>query len=954
MGSKVTCRILFIFLASILFLDVSAPFLFTLPALSDITLNDLAPQGAYASGAVVVRPVNIAYRSNEALQLSLQVELPLGWKILVPPESLEFEGAGSEMLLISFHIPEFAPAGDYLLALSATVAGAAAVDAASKVELQLPVSVLSAPGMECLVGEEPDLVLAGNSYQVSFICRNSGNVPLSAAIEVSSSHGFDLRQEKDRIALLPGESTLFGVLVDTPISLTREIRHLLQVKVISRDDSGLSSSAVSILDIIPRTTGTASRYNTLPGESKLLGVFNHTDSDTFGFAATVSGAGYLDDEEATYLSYKLGRPFAGAGSLLPDRSDYFIGVRGDNFKTVLGTQYFALSPLMEASRYGTGMTVGRSFGNLSLEGYGMDLLLTGIDESRTGGKLSYRIGDRGFGAFNMLHVAGREDWTSAGGEVHILTERGARLGLEYASSDAARVDDAMRANLGWSSKNIAVNLKYLHAGPYYEGSVGDRDDFSATLSCRPADSLRIQGVVSSRAYKLVQPIPARLDTVGLVASWNPVPNTSIHLDLRDSLDQDLEQSADAVTRGETVRFGLNRKSGVIEYGMQLDVSRELDFAESLRSYTQGIGIRMNVDGKELGDLAAGMNIRLRDDGDDKAPWSDLNLQWKRSLGPRSFLSLQYRTVNSSQSWYKGSDSLLLSYGLVFPNQGEFSLSANYGPNRSSGNPDDIRLTLSYSHPYTVPVSLKRDRGIVEGKVIDGATGRAIPDVVLRLGDSIAASDSFGTFKFHTLPAGRHRISLDPASLPVDLLPDERLPIEIDFTGGKLVRNITLVKAASLSGKILQYQFDLTSHWLSQAGGEDDEYEEPSGVPGLVLKLEGPQGLIRRAVSGEDGRFRFPPLLPGNWKLSLQDGAVPESHFLAKGDYDFLLSPGEVEETLIRMFPKARRIQFMDSGTITEEPIEVEPEEAEPEEVEPNEEEQGDAPLPLEEQGGPAQ
>lgn len=909
----------------LLFLSI-IPFLFPALLYAEISGTDLAPENSYDSGAVVVRPLRIDYTGDADVSVSLNITLPERWQILVPQLPLQFNGPGTELVLLNFHIPATAAAGDYAVKVSLGAEGEVLQ------VLSLPVTVRELPSLECELVEDPGTVLAGSAYEVYFHCRNNGNVPLSVIVEASSSKGFDLRLESGSIFLLPGASTMVGVLVDTPISLTKVTRHLLRMQLFSREYEKVQASSVSILDIIPRSTGTFSRYNSLPGTMDLRGVFQHSETDTFGLEGRVSGEGYLDEEESTLLSYSLRRPVAGAGTLIPDRSEYYLGLRGEDYNASLGTQYFSLSPLVAASQYGTGIALGRNFGKLQVEGYAMDRLLFGENESRTGSKISYRLSDRGAGAFNFLHVTGEEIWSSLGAEIHTLTEEGARLGWEYASSSGERMDDAMRANLGWSEDRFACSVRYLRAGPYFQGPIADRDEITATLNYRPSDTLSLKGLVASKSYNLVQSIPARFETAGLSALWRPATRTTLSADIRNSLEKDLADSYDSAIYGERYRFGLSRSSGAVQYSLAFDSKSDLEVKESLRTWSQGASLQLKAVSGLLGNFSSGIAVQWRDGDAGTTPSSDFTLGWEKSINSRSRLSVKYRTINNYISWYDGSDSLLITYGFIFPDQGKLAIAADYGPNRTSGNSGDITLSLSFSQPYNLPVSLKKDKGVVEGKVINRETGRAMPDVILRMEERVVASDTFGMFRFHGLSEGSYRLSVDPASLPVDMLPDERMPAEIEVDGGSIIRNINLVKAATLSGRVLQYRFDEASQWAAQAGGEEDPYKEPEGMAGILLTLKGPRGLIRRAVSGIDGRFTFPPLIPGTWSLVMPDDAVPEGFFLAKGNYDFPLSPGSNIATQIRFFPKARKIRFIDTGMVVQEvEIQEPPEPENPEE-----------------------
>jgi hypothetical protein len=69
-----------------------------------------------------------------------------------------------------------------------------------------------------------------------------------------------------------------------------------------------------------------------------------------------------------------------------------------------------------------------------------------------------------------------------------------------------------------------------------------------------------------------------------------------------------------------------------------------------------------------------------------------------------------------------------------------------------------------------------------GTVTDAETGKALSDVLLRIGSSVAATDPFGHYQFHSLFPGVHRLYIDPASLPSGFIPVENIPMEIIIDG----------------------------------------------------------------------------------------------------------------------------------------------------------------------------
>ncbi|MBN2049922.1 MAG: carboxypeptidase regulatory-like domain-containing protein, partial [Spirochaetales bacterium] len=599
-----------------------------------------------------------------------------------------------------------------------------------------------------------------------------------------------------------------------------------------------------------------------------------------------------------------------------DRDEYLVKVTAPDYTAALGKQFFSLSPLTEASKQGTGASVSTDFGNLSFSAFALDNLLEMQNESRFGGKASYRFGDRGVAAFNLLEAADNGRWTSGSLEGHFLLPSGNRFEWEYASSNTSLLaDDAWYANLGGSSDPLSYNLRYLRAGPGYRGSLEDVEQLIASVNYVPPGPIRLRALLGRKDNNLARELPDSLRSTQFGFSWAGFDHTLFSADIVKTLNED--RGSDPVERleRETYRFALVRDTPSAEFKLSYEFGNALNADSLPRSFSERINARLDVASVVLGNLGASLVYCFRDYQDTKAPYSDVTLAWERELNGRLGLSARYRTVNSNRSYYLGSDNLSVTLDVAFPNQAEMALTAEYGPHRSTGNPEDLKVTITFSTPFPIPVSVKRNIGRIEGKILDAVSGKPAQDIVLRLGDAVAATDPFGRYSFHSLPPGLHRLYVDPASLPADYIAMEKMPLEVTVSDTTTEKDIRITRAAGITGRIVLFRFDRNYRWLG--GDQGAAYIDPTGMPGVLLTAAGPAG-IRRALSGDDGNFSFPPLVPGEWKLTVPEGALPEGHFLAKGEFDLVLEPGQQEDIIIKIFPKVRQIRFIDQGTILEE------------------------------------
>ncbi len=862
-------------------------------------------------GRLVVCPVMVRYEGSGPAELTADVRLPEGWRLLSGAEVLSFKEAGAELLLVSFLPPGNTPAGSYTASL--VVRGG---EDGVKATLDLPLKVLPVMKMECVLLKQPDYILAGEAYRVVFACSNPGNVPITAEVKAVSGSGFDIRTETSRLAILSGETVRLAVVVDTPINLYTQVKHSLQLKLLALEDETVRAQASSRVDIIPRTTGRESRYNTILGEVSSLGVLRHGDTDVFGLEAGVTGQGFLDDEKETFLLFRFKDVLAGEGILIPERKDYLVRVEGAGYSAGMGTQFYSLSPLTEASAYGTGVSLSKDFGPLSISGFAVDGLLEEVQESRYASRLSYRFGDRGRGSVNILEASEDGRWTAGSMQGHFLSPSGDRLEGEYAFSSGRWADEAYYLSTGGGTDIFSYSLKYLYSGPRYRGSLEDQEQLLASVSYKPVRDISVRASTGSKTYELDREFPGATDFSRIGLSWSGVPGVLLTTNVQKTKERNREASPEEWIEAESMRIGLTRNTGPVDLQLAYEFGDQFEFIEDERSFSERLTTQLDVSSDLLGDLGASLGWYFRDGSSDKTPYSDFSLTWKRDLSSRADLTAEYRTVNSDRSYYQGADRLMFRLNFSFPNQSDLFVAAEYRPDRRAEGAEDLKVSVGYSSPFSIPVSVKKNIGRIEGKVTDALTGQAVPDVVLRLGNAVAATDSFGKYAFHSLMPEVHRLYIDPASLPKDYIPAEPMPIEVDVSDTTAEKNIRITRAARVSGRVVMYRFDRNYRMLQ--GGQGAAYVDPRGVPGVLLAVRTEDGTVRRALTEEDGRFDFPPLAPIEWMLRVPKDIVPDDHFLEQEKFEFVLEPGQKEEIVIKIFPKVRQIRFIDEGTVTEE------------------------------------
>jgi hypothetical protein len=162
-------------------------------------------------------------------------------------------------------------------------------------------------------------------------------------------------------------------------------------------------------------------------------------------------------------------------------------------------------------------------------------------------------------------------------------------------------------------------------------------------------------------------------------------------------------------------------------------------------------------------------------------------------------------------------------------------------------------------------------GIVEGIVFNDINRNGvqdkgeegIKDVTIRLEDgSTVKTDEKGYYQFSRIEVGGHLVILDVKKIPADysIISPEKVKIEIKLRETVKV-NFQLIAAGRIEGRVIND---------ANANGKIDPGEK--GIPDVLVLL---QPGDNNSYTGEDGKFIFENILPGEYILKLDSVTLPE-------------------------------------------------------------------------------
>jgi hypothetical protein len=165
----------------------------------------------------------------------------------------------------------------------------------------------------------------------------------------------------------------------------------------------------------------------------------------------------------------------------------------------------------------------------------------------------------------------------------------------------------------------------------------------------------------------------------------------------------------------------------------------------------------------------------------------------------------------------------------------------------------------------------RGYGTVEGIVFNDINRNGIQekgeegikDVTIRLEDgSVVKTDEKGFYQFSRVEVGSHLVTLDVRRIPADynIVSPEKVKIEAKLRETVKV-NFQLIASGRIEGKVIND---------ANANGKFDPDEK--GIPDVLVLL---QPGDNNTYTGEDGKFIFENILPGDYLLKLDPATLPE-------------------------------------------------------------------------------
>ncbi len=881
-----------------------------------------------APGKIVTAGLLVSNDTDHDQQLTEALALPPGWQQVAPTDPFFIVKANSQQVrVVALFVPAASPAGRFEvgysmhgqrnLALADSVGFTVAVQTVYKTEL--------------LVDEQPPVVLAGESYDVLLRVMNRGNKRAVLRLQVESMPDYPVTYEHASLELAPGASQSVRLTVSTDGANHKRILHVLTIKAVTESGAVVASKS-AVVEVLPQVTGDSDPYYRLPTRLSFTAVKDSGKSAAF--QTQYSGGGNLDEDGDRKLYFLARSPNTQHDSVFGTPDEFWVNYLDKSFDAYLGDRSYALSPLTERNSYGRGVELDAHHGPTGFGAFYMDSRLQPSDFSEVGAHVQQQF-TPWFGLkANMLHRDGSDRTALTNGvsqdlvslESHLVFGKAVDINLEGGGGEEDHYHQGnnfgYRAQAsGELARDIFYSLEKVYAGPRFFGYYND-SDFAQGSVTFPIYA-RLRGNFNFQDYaNNLDRNPARGPVATRETTYRPglryalFRDTELLLDYTNLRRQDVMLPADYDFTEHSAKLGVGQNIGRLSAQVYAERGTLYDYLihheHLIERYSTFLFFRATP--KQTYSLFASTGQGLLTASPGRSQSFGGSAQWIVGRGLRMNVQLS-RNVTETDTG-RHIDSIYSTVAYTSSRGNELALTARVAKHNDPDQTEES-VMVTYSIPFGLPVGRRTGVGVLKGRVHDVEDPSAAPvsRAVLTAGDATAVTDRNGEFVFPSLKPGRHLVRIQQESIGFDRVTTQVFPVLVEVRKGETtVVDIGVVRAASLSAKVVVYGASTGNITTDDKDTAKDSFTEVAGLEGALTEISNGTETFRRTTDNS-GSVSFDHIRPGRWTVKVYGDNLPPHHYLEAPESVLEVSPGGKQLATIRILPRHRPVQFIDSGSV---------------------------------------
>jgi len=874
---------------------------------------EVTPSGEKALNAQPGKPVTVGFtvtnRSSERLEVSGRVIPPAGWRLITTEFTFSLRGGESDVRLVSLSVPAGTVEGSYDLRYEASDPSSPLDTASTSVSL----TVAGVRQLELIPLDAPRYVVAGAPYTVSFKLTNRGNSAAAVHLETSMVDGFQVQMDSSRVVMQAQESRIISLVVTTPADLREPFFHGIRLSATSADDSTVTGTAASSVDVIP---GAAARSGeTL--EFPLYATFRGAgERGIAGAQIELGGRGAITEKGHDRLDLLVRTPDIQHRSFFGLRDEYRVEYQSPMYHAFLGDRNFMLSPLTEFGRYAFGGGGSVHAQTVTFGGFYNLNRFSSSPQKQAAAFFMYTVEPGYDFGLNYLHQQDRGAYNIVSARGLLRPIHGTEADVEYGLGFGATRDNAWA--LQWRGYNrwASFSLRYVRASPGYQGYYRDVDYKTASVTVFPVRYLRLDADYRDEKRNLdlnpdLRYAPrTRYYQIGMGYSeyaW---------ISYRVNEQSDLLPTPQFQRLEQTLQLRSGYSWSDMTVVAEADLGTEKDKLLNKESPFQRFILSAAISPSPIQQYSFSTEYENGRTlfSEEKTERLAGTVRAALTIGSRTHIALNVyasRTLSSQTQTYSTVD---LEVGHRFP----FGHVLTLHGRETILTPSSTGPEFAYMAEYTVPFALHLGRtsstGGLHGKVRHAGAERGLAGAMLFVDGILSVTDADGEFSYPTLTPGPHVLQVDAASVGLHMITNPPTPLGVEIIGGEDRQiEIALTSGASVAGNV-----QLAGTGIPAVTGAAPSDTLPSvGLANVILELAGETELFRR-VTDSRGRFDFSGIPPGRWTLRLLRENLPDQHIPDRDSIEFTLAPGSQQEAGFRVLPRKRTIRMIEEGEVIQE------------------------------------
>ncbi|MCF2487722.1 hypothetical protein [Dyadobacter sp. CY347] len=864
-----------------------------------------SPEKAPPGGHVTLF-FNVSATTEIQDSLKETIDLPKGWKLLSTRKPAKIAGVTELRYFFVIGAPSDCTAGGYEVTLSVK----SGQEQASK---KVNVMVEQVRKMEMLVVSQPEFVKEGDTLRIDYLIQNAGNSKETVGIKSSQGKILDI---KDSLTLGPQEKINVTVLQIIPSTGHNAWQSATDLTVQMTGGEPAVYQVVTT-PVFSSTIKKIDRYFRFPMEVGGGFMSYKIGSRTMmAYQYNVTGRGYLDQKNKHYIDFTARGPNQFNFPALGNYDQYSLEYQYNKRTFVsVGDYVLQLNNLMEFGRFGRGLKLEQQFAKTGYVLFVQKARFYFNQKESFGGKFIYKIGESSnVGvSYTSKHVLRRNDqfWSNLMGVSGTARTKGLILEAELAAGQARfKTDYGVFLRLLLTKKwlNVASNL--IYAGKNFYGFYNN--------------SMLISNNIGFNISPKV--------TLGVSSNFSRV---------NPSLDETF-YSVSPKDRNYTafLSYQINKRNGFFVYYSSQereDRQRPSDFhyAEKFGNLTYN-HIAEKFTFFYQGRFGRSQNKLVFDNSGKKESYSNLiqpTFRVVRGLWLGGYFEHQHTSKFSANDaienlfYYGGNagvnikrnlyatflyrnnyapDELYIKRSfldvslLLDLSRHKFTVSGgkSHVPNAQNADQNTLFFTVKYALKLNVPLSRKKNIGIVRGKL----TGEGFPKQgnLIQLGNHKFLTDSSGMFAFEGVAPDAYYLSITQNDAKNDgVVPVIKMPLLVGVPADS-IRNveIRMTRTGNVKGKI---EFLKPSQNLSSV---------LSQKPTVLVKLTNGTDSFLTELNDRD-EFSFKEMRPGKWTLSAFIPANQDRFVIDDNVREFEIECDKTFNAIFKVHPNQKKIHFSD-------------------------------------------